>query len=155
MAWPTVAEAKAQFAKLNESAYDGKLAGAVAFASSRVLGAARAAGYDVTGFASTTPALAYHIAMFLVYGYFAPRVHTGSGMTASDEAAKDARDYAEDLLKKLVDGEIQLTDTVGEAVTTLGSGIGHVHRRTDGPVFTPGEPETWAVTLLVPGSEMI
>jgi hypothetical protein len=154
MAWPTTSEVKSQFEKLNDSAFDTKIGRAITFASSRVMAAGRAAGYDVSSWTASTPPLCYDIALYLTYGYFAPRVHTGSALNPSDEAAKDARDYAEELLDKLFRGELVILDSSGLPVATVAVGVGYIHRRTDGSVFGPGEPDTWAVTLLEEGSEM-
>lgn len=149
MAWPTIFEVKSQFEKLNDAAYDTKIGRAITFAKSRVMAAGRAAGYDVSLWTATTPDLAYDIALYMTYCYFAHRVHTGSTLNPTDEAARNACEYAESLLDKLVKGELVL-----DSVAVLGSDVGQVMRRTDGSVFGPGEPDTWSVTLLEPGSEM-
>lgn len=154
MAWPDEAAVKASFGKLNDDGLDGKITLAVNAAKNTIM--ANLAGYyDVSGFTASTPPLLYDLCLYAAYGHFAPRVHTGSKLSASDEAAKDARDYAETQLEKLAKGELLLVDSAGAIVPRRDHSTGHVSRRTDGSVFGPGDPDTWGVTLLTSGSEMI
>lgn len=150
MAWPTVEDVQAAYEKLNDDALYDKIDRALRFAIARVKGAFSQT-YDVSTWDDTTPPLLKEIALLLAYGYFAPRVHTGAKLSASDEAAKDARDYAEELLKKLREGEINLSDESDQDVP-IRAVRGYVHKRTSKPMFTVGPIEDQAI-LPVDGAD--
>ena len=152
MAWPTRTEVQAQFENLNNASLNTKIDKAIEFATARVKAAGFALGYDVSLWTASTPPLAYHIALYLVYGYFAPRVHTGAQLKPSDEAAKDAREYAEELLKQLQEGKLELSDA-SDVKLALRSFTGFLHKRTEKPMFTPDAPETWELLLPLEGDE--
>ena len=141
MAWPTATDVKNQFDKLNQTSFDTyKIPQARLWAISiiksmlaRCYSASTMSGWD-----TSTPDLLTGIFYLLVYGWFAPRVHTGRDITPSDQVAMDARKEAMDMLREICPkGNLEVLDPTTGAPQTRASAYTSnvVHKRVESDIF--------------------
>lgn len=149
--WPTTADIKGAYDKLNSSALTSKVdrarARAIAAIQDRM-----ATIYDVSTWSTSAPPGMIELCYALAYGYCAYGVHTGASVTATDQAGKDALDQALADLELYASGARSIVDSSGVRIDTIS--FTQPSNLLVQPIFPAGPPSGYGIDPTDAGEAM-
>lgn len=158
MAWPSASDIQGQFTKLDNANFTAaKIPAARLFAIATIKSwlARCYSASTISGWDTSTPDLLAGIFYLLVYGWFAPRTHTGREISPSDQAAIDARKEAMEMLREVCPrANMEIIDSSGDIVARSSPYLSNVvHKRTEENIFTADEYEEREIDTVETGDE--
>lgn len=140
--WPTIAEIKTAYGKLNNSALDDRLTRARARAVAEIT--ARCADlYDVSTWTTTAPPVLIELAYAMAYGFMSYAVHSGQQVAPGDQVGMDVLKEAREELKLYAGGQAVLVDSSGNVIAqrTFANGVTILEE----PIFGLRTPPTFGI----------